>query len=51
MADLPKKGGMLMRHGSIDTNASIDSSDIEEEKLPPFLGNVENHLKRECNQF
>ena len=35
----------------MDEANSIDSSDIEEEKLPPFLGNVETHLKREYNQF
>ena len=49
---LTKKGGLgtsLLRRGSIDTAGSIDSSDIEEEKLPPFLGNVESHLKREYN--
>ena len=30
---------------------SGDSSEVEEEKLPPFLGSVENHLHKEYNQF
>lgn len=38
---LSKKGGSLLRRSSVDDANSIDSSDIEEEKLPPFLGNVE----------
>ena len=42
-------GTSLLRRGSIDAAESIDSSDIEEEKLPPFLGNVTSHLKREYN--
>ena len=28
---------------------SIDSSDLEEEKIPPFIGNVESSLHREYN--
>ena len=39
----------MMRRGSIETANSNESSEIEEEKLPPFLGNVESHLKREYN--
>ena len=38
---LAKKGGSFLRRSSMDDANSIDSSDIEEEKLPPFLGNVE----------
>ena len=36
-------GSSKMSHG--------DSSEYEEEKLPPFLGNVESQLHKEYNQF
>ena len=36
----------------MDSSAiSVESSEAEEEKLPPFIGNVENTLYKEYSQF
>ena len=43
--------GKKRKQSSNISAISGDSSEVEEEKLPPFLGSVENHLHKEYNQF
>lgn len=48
----PTNHSMSVKRGKGGSSAiSIYSSDDEEEKLPPFLENVEHALRREYNQF
>ena len=39
-----RKNSTNMSHVSLD-----DSSEVEEEKLPPFVGSVESNLHKEYN--
>ncbi len=51
---VPTTAGLSPKRKNNSTNMSamsIESSEVEEEKLPPFLGSVESHLHKEYNQF